>query len=129
MIYVADSHALVWLAEGNPRLSARARSALTGPEAEIVVPTIVLAEIHHLYARQKIGTDVPAVLERLAKAAKVGVYPLDRAVADRTPGTLDIHDAIIVATALVLRDLLGETVAVITRDADIARSGLVETVW
>jgi len=42
---------------------------------------------------------------------------------------LDIHDAIIVATALFHRDDLGETVAVITRDAMIAASGLVPIVW
>jgi hypothetical protein len=44
------------------------------------------------------------------------------------PTTLNIHDAIIVGTALVHRDLLGEQVALITRDPEITASGLVPVV-
>ena len=45
------------------------------------------------------------------------------------PTTLDIHDAVIVGTALVYRDLLGQQVALITKDAAITTSGLVPVVW
>jgi len=40
-----------------------------------------------------------------------------------------MHDGIIVATAMVFRDPLGEEIRLITRDKDIRDSGLVETVW
>ena len=42
---------------------------------------------------------------------------------------LDIHDAIIVATAKVFRDVLGEEVRIITKNAQIAASGLIPIVW
>ena len=41
----------------------------------------------------------------------------------------DIHDAVIVATALVYRDILHEPVAVITKNGEITRVGLINTVW
>ncbi len=44
-------------------------------------------------------------------------------------GDLAIHDAIIVATAQVYRDILGEDVAIITRDEAIVSLGLVKIVW
>jgi len=45
MIYVADTHTLVWFLEGSTRLSVTARETLISVEAEIVIPAIVLAEI------------------------------------------------------------------------------------
>jgi PIN domain nuclease of toxin-antitoxin system len=58
MTDVVDTHALVWFLEKNPRLSTAARNALRDPSAKIVVPTIVLAEIHFLHARGRIATDL-----------------------------------------------------------------------
>ena len=129
MTHVVDTHALVWFIEGSPRLSAAARAALKDPAAELVVPTIALAEIAHLYARERIGVDLPGVFARVAGASNCVVYPLDEAVVERLPGTLDIHDAIIVATALVFREVLGRETSVITKDAAIRNSGLVRVVW
>jgi hypothetical protein len=54
---------------------------------------------------------------------------LDEQVAMLIPTGLNIHDAIIVATALVYRDILHEPVAVITKNGEITYSGLIETVW
>ncbi len=42
---------------------------------------------------------------------------------------LEMHDAIITATAALLQDVVGEDIAVITRDKAIRESGLVQTVW
>jgi hypothetical protein len=57
------------------------------------------------------------------------VYPFDENVLSVMPLELDIHDAIIVGTALVYRDVLGADVRVITRDPRIQTSGIIETVW
>lgn len=129
MTYIADTHPVVWFLEGNPRLGANARALLANPQTRLVIPTIVLAEIHFLYARRRIGVDVRAVLTSIANAANCVVYPLDQTVVSLLPTNLEIHDAIIVATALVFRDVLGEQVAIITKDREIAASGLVPTVW
>ena len=41
----------------------------------------------------------------------------------------DIHDKIIVATALLYRDVLRQEVAVGTKDEMIAGSGLISVIW
>jgi PIN domain nuclease of toxin-antitoxin system len=129
MTYVMDTHALVWFLEGNSRLSIVAQNALVDRTAQVVVPTIVLAEITFLYTRHRIAIDLPHVLAHLTSAANCLVYPLDGPVVERLPTILNIHDAIIVSTALVFRDVLSERTAVVTKDADITASGLVNVVW
>jgi hypothetical protein len=54
---------------------------------------------------------------------------LDAEIVKLLPLGLDIHDGIIVATALYYRDVLGENTALITKDAAIAASGLVPVIW
>lgn len=129
MTYVVDTHPLVWFLEGDARLSAAARHALTDATGQLAIPTIVLAEVSFLYAKHRITVDVPGVLAHVASVTNCVVYPLDEVVVEHLPTTLDIHDAIIVATAMVFRDVLGESTAVITKDADITASGLVNVIW
>ena len=73
--------------------------------------------------------DIALVQQRLVAASNCVLYPLDEQVALRIPTGLNIHDAIIVATALVYRDILQESVTVITKNGEITHSGLIETVW
>lgn len=129
MFYIIDTHALVWFLEGNRRLSLAAKNALSEADVYIVVPTLVLAEVTFLYAKQRITLDVPRVLSYIASTPNCTIYPLDEEVVSHLPTTLDIHDAIIVATAIVYRDVLGEDVAVITKDSEITDSHLVPVVW
>jgi len=127
--YVVDTHSLIWFLEGNPRLSVAALTALRDPSAHIVIPTIVLAEINFLHARQRLTTDLATVLAHVAGSAHTEFHVLDGLVAQHLPAALNIHDGIIVATALVRRDVLNETTALITKDAQITASGLIQVVW
>ncbi len=129
MIHVADTHALVWFLEGSERLSAVARQAMQSPDTDIVVPSIVLAEIVYLYGRRRICIDLATVLDHISRTGNCTIYPLDETVVERLPIELDIHDAVIVATALVFRDVLGKDVALITKDTRIRQSNVVKTVW
>ena len=88
-----------------------------------------MVEITYLYTKGRIAVDITVVQQRLVAAVNCVLYPLDEQVAMRIPTGLNIHDAIIVATALVYRDILHEPVAVITKNGEITRSGLIETVW
>ena len=129
MIHVADTHALVWFLEGSDRLSAVARQAMQSPDTDIVIPSIVLAEIVFLHGRRRIGINLTTVLEHVSRTDNCTIYPLDETVVERLPIELDIHDAVIVATALVFRDVLGKDVALITKDARIRESNVIKTVW
>jgi hypothetical protein len=80
MTYIVDTHGLVWFLEGSPQLSTAAQTAPADATAQVVVPTIVLAEITFLYARHRITVNPPQVLTPIANAANCVVYPLDGAV-------------------------------------------------
>lgn len=70
-----------------------------------------------------------AVLSHAASADNGLIYPFDTLVAQRLPTSLEMHDAIIVATALLHRELTGEALALVTRDEKITASGLVPVIW
>lgn len=129
MTYVTDTHALVWFIEGNKQLSISAKDALSDPLAEIVIPTIVLVEVLFLYSKKRIQIDLNQIRSQIISARNCIVYPLDEEVVSHIPLNLDIHDAIICATALVFRDMLGHDVKVVTRDDAIIKAGVVETLW
>jgi PIN domain nuclease of toxin-antitoxin system len=129
MTYVLDTHPIVWFLEGSGRLGAQAGTVLRDPSQKFILPTIVLVEITYLYSKGRIAIDLAVVQQRLVAAGNCVLYPLDEQVAMRIPTGLNIHDAIIVATALVYRDVLHEPVAVITKNGEITRAGLINTVW
>ncbi|MEK7276226.1 MAG: PIN domain-containing protein [Chloroflexota bacterium] len=129
MVHVIDSHALIWFLEGDQRLSANAKAILTDPDARLILPTIVLAEIAYLYGRKRIKTNVGKILADVASADNCIVYPLDERVVEHLPEGLELHDAIIVATAIVYRDVLGEQVAIVTKDLSITSSDLAPVIW
>lgn len=129
MVYVTDTHAIVWFLDKDPRLSLAAKNTLANPHTVLLVPTIVLAEIAHLYARGRISISPAVVEQKVLKSTNCSVHPLDEEVVTKIPASLDIHDAIIVATALVYRDLRQQQVTLITKDGKITRSGLIQTLW
>ncbi|MFN7947771.1 MAG: PIN domain-containing protein [Blastocatellia bacterium] len=129
MIYILDTHPIVWFLEGSPLLSTEAKKAMSDVTAELVIPTIALVEISFLYAKKRIRTDVSIVRQKLLAASNCSIYPLDEQIVSLTPLSLNIHDAIIVATGLVYRDVLKRSVALITKDGEITRSGLISTLW
>lgn len=129
MIRVSDTHPLIWLLSQSPRLSPVARELYGNPAITVIIPTLVLVEIRYLYLHKRIAVDVEDVLAHVAAAGNCRVRPLDEAVVSRFPASLDIHDAVIVATTLTYQDDPAEDVALITRDVRISASGLVPVVW
>lgn len=53
MVYVPDTHAIVWFLDKDPRLSPAAKNTLANPNTVLIVPTIVLVEITHLYGHHQ----------------------------------------------------------------------------
>ena len=129
MIIVTDTHPWIWFLAASPRLSADAQAALSDPSNVIVVPSIVMLEIRYLYNRRRISISFEEALQRLETAANVLLHPLDISVVTLAPDELEIHDAIIVGTALSLSDELKEPVPLVTRDKTISDSRLVPVIW
>ncbi len=129
MIYVMDTHALVWYLEGDNKLGPNARAVMRGESQRLIIPTIVLAEIRCLSSRGKIDLSLGEIFECIEEDARCVVYPLDVNVVELMPLKLEMHDAIICATAILYRDRLGEDVRVITKDEQITASHLIDVVW
>ncbi len=129
MTYVIDTHPLVWHVEDDPRLSPEVLTVLDDLSSRIVIPAMVLVEIKYLYAAKRIKTNLVDLIQRLSRLSNCSICPLDEEVVEYIPENLNIHDAIIVATALVYRDVLGHQVKLITKDRQIRDSKLVDVIW
>lgn len=128
MIYVVDTHGLIWFLEGSKKLGARARRILRDQSQKLVIPSIVLAEAKDLSQKGKTALPFQEILEAVADP-RCTVFPLDLAVVRAMPEGLNIHDAIICSTAIVCQGVFKEQPRLITRDAELVGSGLVKTIW
>jgi PIN domain nuclease of toxin-antitoxin system len=130
-VTVVDAHPLLWYFEGNSKLSAEGRRRLSDPLANLIVPTIALAEVCWTIGKSKSIVTVEDVRDGVTSDARFTIVPLDTDLvfaAAVLPAQLEMHDRMIVATAARAhrRD---PSVKLLTADADIQRSGLVPTIW
>lgn len=129
MTVVTDTHPWIWFLAASPRLSPEAKASLSNPSNLIIVPSIVMLEIRYLYNRRRISISFEEALQYIETAANVLLHPLDISVVTHAPVKLDIHDAIIVGTALYLSDELKEPVPLITIDKTISGLQIVPIIW
>ncbi|MDB5099285.1 MAG: hypothetical protein JWM80_3706 [Cyanobacteria bacterium RYN_339] len=127
---VLDTHAWIWLMNGQP-LADAAREAIAAAAAHgaVLVPAIAVWEVGMLEAKGRLALDGPVLawVERALAAPGVQLAPLTPRIAiDSTalPGELhgDPADRLIVATARQHDALL------VTRDAKLLGYGFVSTV-
>lgn len=128
-IYVADAHALVWFIAEDARLSERAEHLLERAEqakVQVLVPTLVLAEITHIAKKKTVKVGIDEVWKRIEQGDGFAVVPFD-VVIFRTmlqlPDEWELHDRIIGATAQYYKAKL------ITKDEVLSDAQELETVW
>jgi PIN domain nuclease of toxin-antitoxin system len=129
--FITDTHPFLWFLGGSARLGPGAAGVFQDPRSRIVLPAIVLAEACWIIEHRRLGLSINQVLTALDADPRIVVFPLDRAVIERSNQITSInemHDRQIVATALVLAER-GEQVVLVTRDQNITESGLVPVVW
>ncbi|HLE41964.1 MAG TPA: PIN domain-containing protein [Nitrospirota bacterium] len=129
MQIVTDTHPWVWFLTANPRLSSKARESLADPSNLIIVPSIVLMEIRYLYQHKRIPLSFEVTLQQVETCSNILIAPLDISVVTISPISLDIHDAIIVGTALQAAEEFGQTTSLVTIDGAITDSRLVPIIW
>jgi len=123
-----DTHAVIWAAEGDPRLGSSAGELLRTLNAgEAVLSDITLLEIAMLVKKGRIELSVSA--EEYLRVIQRN-YPLLTITSEIASMAVDLDlpqgdpfDRIIVATAL------HHNLPLLTRDKNISASGLVRTVW
>ena len=128
MDFITDTHSLVWYFTEDARLSKKAIKAFEGTikEGTLVVPAVVLAEIMYISKRGKIALTFEETLKTIEEYENFDIAPLDINIlktADRIETEMEMHDKLIVATALYYKARL------ITRDEQIKKAGIVSVVW
>ena len=129
MIHVVDTHPLIWHLEHWRGLGKNAGQILEFSTDELIVPTIVLAEARYTIAKKRRNVTWEELLNLIEGDFRFRIHDLDLEIVRNLPDGLEMHDAIICATALVYQQGAGEPVPVITKDRKIRSSGLVGTVW
>ena len=124
--FVVDTHTLVWFLSGSLRLSRAAHTILRDPTVRLIIPAIVLAEIKYLGNRGRFAQTLDDVLRVIGTDPRCLVYPIDLGVVQRAPAALDIHDGLIVGTALAQSTAVE---GILTCDEAVTKSGLVPVIW
>lgn len=128
MTYVVDTHILIWFLDKNKRLNPRHYQILIDKNNNFVLPVIVLAEIKHLISLKRIKVAFEEVIDYLGESDNCIIYPVDEDVVEKMPEGLNIHDALIVATGLVYKNMLGEDVILLTEDEEIIKAAILPVI-
>lgn len=126
MLYVTDTHPLVRYLIGElPEKSDKIFASAEIGKSTIYIPTIVLAECLYLVEDGTINLDYDDLLSRIESSRNFIPVSLNFQVMKVLPEIKlkEIHDRIIVASAKILNTKL------ITKDKEIKKSRIVETVW
>ena len=126
--YLLDTHAFLWAATDEDRLSLKAARAIaTTPYEQLTISDVTLQEIGLLLHADRISFrgSPAAVLGKLLHSVTVLPITLDIAIAAPALALKhgDQFDRIIAATAKV------HQISLITKDANITDSEVVTTVW
>ena len=127
--FVVDTNALWWYLRAPERLSPSADAIFRLAEAggtELMVPTIVVAELYYLSIKTRNPLPPAELVEMLDSSGFFAVSDLGRTqleMLDRLPEIPEMHDRLIAAEALALG------VPVVTRDPVIAASHQVQSIW
>jgi PIN domain nuclease of toxin-antitoxin system len=130
-LILLDTHVLLWLASGDPRLSRPAHTAIDNARQQdigLALSDVTLMEIAQLWYRKRI--DFPVGLESFLEEVerRFRVFPITRNIAMQAfelPANYpnDPFDRIIGATALV------EDLRLVTADSAIRKSRAMPTIW
>jgi len=128
MNFVTDTHSLVWYFTEDARLSKKAFDAFEGTvkSGTVIVPAVVLAEIMFIAKKGRVTLTFEETLKKIEGYENFEIAPLDAeilTIADKIETDLEMHDKLIVATALYYE------AALITKDELVSKSGVVSTIW
>ncbi len=128
MDYVTDTHSILWYFTEDPRLSKRAFDVFEGTVREgfIIIPAVVLAEIMFIAKKGRITLTFEETLKKIERYENFDLALLDvdiLKVANKIEADLEMHDRLIVATALYFNATL------ITKDRQIGNAAICPTIW
>jgi len=126
MLYVLDTHVLIWYFIGSKHLSKGIRQRIDATRnigGSLLVPTIVLAESLDISEKGRVEFDFAEMYSLIQEEPEFEIVGFELEIFDeaiRIKGIKDIHDRIIVATAKFYQ------AGILTKDRIIRESGEVE---
>ena len=105
MLYVIDTHILIWYFTGNKRLSDCLKTTIDQVRQQggrLLVPTIALAEALNVAAKGRVEFDFGHLYQQVKAEPEFEVVEFGLEIFDevmRIKGISEIHDRIIAATA------------------------------
>ncbi len=90
-VFVIDTHALAWFFAEDSRLSPTVDSILVQAEAntaQILIPTLVLAELALISQKQRVPIAIAVVLEVIQKTSSFIIVDFDRTSPSRITNAL-----------------------------------------
>lgn len=127
--YATDTHPLVWHLRRSKRLRPKARALFEQTDqgqAQIIIPAIVFVEVMYLAEHNRITTQLFEVTELIKISTNYLIRPLDEVIiaeAQTLARTIELHDRLIAATAKALG------VPLITKDEELRRLSVIQTIW
>jgi len=127
MLYVIDTHVLIWYFIGSKRLSKKLRDKIDETRSKggrLLIPTIVLAEALYIAEKGRVEFDFTQMYYLIKEQPEFEIVGFGPEIFDETIKIKDIqelHDCIIAATARFYQ------VGVLTKDKIISESGEVQT--
>jgi len=131
MLYVLDTHTLIWFLANDPKLGKTASKLLDDASNQFVLPAIVAAEAIYIIMKRRTSITFDELWQRIDELENVEFIDLTREIIRLTedlPDHLEMHDRQIIATALLLQNR-GQEVSIITKDNLIIQSAIVATSW
>ena len=128
MSVLLDTHAALWLVQGDSRLSRKALERVSALDREdIYVSDLMLFELGLLVSKGRVVIEGELAQFLREFAGHFTILPLDPGIAalavELSLPQADPFDRIFVATAA------WHKLPLVTRDREIRRSGIVDTIW
>ncbi len=131
MLYVLDTHPLIWFLANDPRLGKAAGKLLDDASIQFALPAIVAAEASYIIMKRRTSVTLNALWQQIDELDNVAFIDLTSDIirlTENLPAHLEMHDRQIIATAIFLQKV-DKDVAIITKDKMITRSAVIPTVW
>jgi PIN domain nuclease of toxin-antitoxin system len=127
MLYILDTHVLIWYFIGSTRLTRAVKEKIEEVRSmggRLLVPTIVLAEALSVAEKGKVTFDFPEMYHRIKAEPEFEIISFTPEIMEEVTALAipEIHDRIIVATARFYQ------AGILTKDKIIRDTGDVETV-
>ena len=129
LVFVADTHALVFALIDSPTLGKKAKEIFKRAEkkeVKIVFSIITLLELISLCEKKILPIEFNKLLDMILSNSSYDIFPLNESILRKISEfkqLRDLHDRAILATAFELR------VPLITKDSKLKDYGLVKIIW